>query len=392
MEKETIQASISDSKETPSSVENKEVTQIPAQNTKDVEFWIFNRKVLTLNLLECESLWELKSGIVLHPLISLFPNFEFVFEENEIGKVLSLTQYLQDKPLKKGENYRIEMVPKDPTIQESRGAVLSLVQLIQNPSTFLSNQMMKFFEIIGKQDFISQMLEDLTFECGEVSIEEALEPNLSSAEQFVRLEEFGKSKVLRLDSEKESVVQELQFLRQLVLPVNAQVNLQGFEEYFEVLVETMERKFLGFVFCKRGVYLSRRLEPKTQGEEVSLQLLSLPRENRKRLSGFFPSMIPLLSQESEAFAQRFQEFLDRDLAKVENSGVALMMNVVVDDARFENKHWLKSNVAQQHKLYGEGEWTCLTGRTATANVDVVCFGKAAFGANGRSEDSHAKVA
>jgi hypothetical protein len=321
--------------------------------SQNVEFWIIDRKILTLNLLECESLWELKTGLLLHPLVMLFSNFELFFNGKNIGEMVSLTEYITKETQGKDNGpFKVELVPGNLNIQEARQALLALVKLIQDPTTFLSNQMMKFHEIIGRQEFLGSTLSSLEFDCEDVGIENVLGNNLNVAQQFLKLHQNNENNLLKLDNLPEEKVRELQFLRQLVLPVNPQVNLQGFEEYFEVLVETIERTYLGFVFSKRGIYLSRR----QKNEDMSLQLLSLPRDNRKRMSGFYPSMIPLLVQESPAFAQRFQEMMQKDLTRVENDGLFLLLNCSLSDVRFQYKHWIKQKSLSMNTLLGEGRW------------------------------------
>lgn len=343
-------------------------TQKPAIS-QNVEFWIIDRKILTLNLHECESLWELKTGLLLHPLVMLFPNFDLFFNNKPIGEVMSLTEYISKETQDKtSRSYKIELVPGNLNIQEARHSILALVKLMQDPNNFLSNQMMRFHEIIGRQDFLGSALENLQFDCEEISIENVLGPNLTMAQQFLRLHQNAENNLLKLDTQPGEEVKELQFVRQLVLPVNPQINLQGFEEYFEVLVETIERKYLGFVFSKRGVYLSRR----QQNDDMSLQLLSMPRENRKRLSGFYPSMLPLLVQESRSFAQRFEELMEKDLTKIENDGLFLLLNCSLNDIRFQYKHWIKNKSLSTKTLLGEGkryDFVDIIYRNSIANVN-----------------------
>ena len=182
-----------------------------------------------------------------------------------------------------------------------------------------------------------------------------LSSDFNSAKQYLKLEVNENGKTIRLANKPESSIQELQFLRQLVLPVNPITNQEGFEEYFEVLVETIEHKLLGFVFCKRGVYLSRRIDKRNKGDEVSLQLLSLPRDNKKRLTGFFPSMIPILANESQSFAQRFQNFIENEIKQAESGGVDLLLNCTLKDIRFKYKHWLSQGPQKSIDLLGEGK-------------------------------------
>jgi len=345
---------------------NPDVEKTQPQKDQNVEFWIIDRKILSLNLLECESLWELKAGLLLHPLVMLFSNFELIFNEKPIDHIISLKDYIINETKGNEQSaYRIDLVPGNLNVQESREALLALVRLIQNPTKFLSNQMMRFYEIIGRQDFLQTTLSNLQFDCEELSIDNALSSGLSTAQQFVKLQKQDSNNVLKLDSHPENNVKELQFLRQLVLPVNSQINLQGFEEYFEVLIETIERKYLGFVFCKRGVYLSRR----HQNDEISLQLLSLPRENRKRLSGFYPSMIPLLVQESPAFAQRFEELMNNDLSRVENDGIFLILNCSLNDIRYQYKHWIQNKSLSVKNLLGEGRTLTLRNPITDVNIE-----------------------
>lgn len=344
-------------------------------DSQQIHFWILDRKILTLNLFECESLWELQTGLLLHPLVMLFPNFQFAYQNRPIGPVTSLTDYLRRVEAPRDCDLRIDLVPTDANIQQTRHALLAFVRLVKRPKEFLSNQMMKFFEVIGRQDFISQVLGDLAFDCEEMLFEDALTADVQSAQQFLRLQKSDKGSTLKLSQSPTETVKELQFLRKLILPPDTQVNLQGFEEYFEVLVETMERKHLGFVFCKRGVYLSRRFEQ--GGHEVSLRLLSLPRESRRRLTGFYPSMIPLLMQESPAFAGRFQELIERDLTQAETGGVGLLLDCSLGDVRSQYKHWLKPNSRATQRLLGEGSKS--NGRNPTANGDTA-HGRGAAGA------------
>lgn len=341
----------------PSQASPNEIPDVPAPQNSDsqqVQFWILDRQILTLNLAECESLWELQTGLLLHPLVMLFPNFQMAFQNKPIGPIASLSEFLRQAGAPHDSDLRIDLIPAHANIQQTRHSLLAFVRLIKSPKRFLSDQLMRFFEVIGRQEFITQTLRNLEFDCEDLPFDDALGSDLHNAQQFLRLQKTDKATTLKLSQTPFDSVKELQFLRKLVLPPNTQVNLQGFEEYFEVLVETMERRHLGFVFCKRGVYLSRRFEE--SGQEVSLQLLSLPRENRKRLTGFYPSMIPLLMQESPAFASRFQELVESDLARAETGGVALLLDCSLGDVRSGYKHWLKPNSTSTQKLLGEGKW------------------------------------
>jgi hypothetical protein len=294
---------------------------------------------------------------MMHPLVMLFPNFKLMYGDLTINLAMSWSEFTLKHEItaENDSTYRVDLIPGEFGVFEARQAVLALIRLIKNSEEFLANQMIRFFDVIGKQGFFSKMLENLSFECGDISFEETLKASLSSSQQFLKVRNLENGKAqLMLNNVEESSVKEVQFLRQLVLPVNENRNLQNSDEFFEVLVETMEHKYLGFVFCKRGVYLSRRVENKSSGDYVSMQLLSFPRENQKRLTGFFPSMISLLIQESPAFAQQFKNFLEYDISNINSSGASLLLNYSLNDIRNNYKHWLKLNNPDTHSLQGEG--------------------------------------
>lgn len=315
-----------------------------------------DQKILDVNLLECDSLWEINIELALHPLVCLFPNYQCVFNGKPIENIVSLSEFFSQKlPKDHSESIRIDLSPSSMSIQDSRRAVLSLVQLIKDPKIFLANQMYRFFETTGRKNLIEASLEGLEFDCEEISLDDAFTSDLKSAQQFLKIENGENGNILKLETKQSQSIREIQFLRQLVLPASQASSLEGFEEYFEVLVETIERKFLGFIFCKRGVYLSRKIEEREKGEEVSLKLLSFPRENKKRMSGFFPSMIPLLAKESVAFAQRFQEFVKIEVPASKDGGLDLLLNCSFDNARYQYKHWLSRGSTKSSDFLGEGK-------------------------------------
>ena len=335
--------------------ENQTEAPVPKKDSKIIQFWIMGQKVLEVSLMETESLWEIHVELSQHPLVSLFPNYQCFLNGKPMGKIESLPEYLKTElPKDHSGPVRIELSPSSMSIHQSRMAVLALVQLIKNPKVFLANKMFQFHQTVGRKNLIEAALQGLDFDCGQMTLEDCLASNLESAEQFLKLEIGEKGNTIRLEKNQTQEIRELQFLRQLVLP-SAQVSDQeGFEEYFEVLVETIERNFLGFVFSKRGVYLSRKIERLEKGEEVSLQLLSLPRENKKRMSGFFPSMIPLLAKESPAFAQRFQEFVEREIPASKEGEIEMLLKCPLKNIRFQYKHWLNQGALKSSDLLGEG--------------------------------------
>ena len=379
--------------ETPKNPKNQPAESQP----KDVTFWMFDQKLLTLNLLECESLWEIKTSLVTHPLPMLFPNFKFTLEGKSISLGQTLSEFLKNEGIQEPEDtYRVDLIPENMSIQDARKSLLALIKLIQNPESFLANQMMRFYDIIGKPTFFARALENLSFSCEDVPLEETLEASLHNSQQVLKIEKMESGdEGLSLSKSKETKVRELEFLRRLVLPEDSQQNLQGFEEYFEVLVETMEHTLLGFVFSKRGVYLSRRIKREGAGDSVSLHLLSLPREHRKRLTGFFPGLIPLLMQESPSFAERFQQFVDKDLPGAEAAGVSLLLNFSFSDVRNGYKHWISSGLSDLNKIQGEGTFFIFPGefikRTSTSNVNFVCVGKTNSGKTGTGTISYSEV-
>ena len=327
-----------ESKNQPDSEPNQEIREnAPTQTNENlpppvsIHFRLMGGNVLELDLAPHERLADLVNCIKEDPLVSLLRNFQFKLDgqfvnpSSTLGELASQANTTPDNsndgenetPGQNDENTQneregqtkeitsppllIELSPGPMNNFTAQQSLLSFIRLVQDPKVYLASKAFALFEVVNRQDWINLATQHLDFTCKNLNLENSLQPDLSSALQYLTVEKNDQSVQVSLQATPPAFASnpDLKFLRSLKLHAKKPDFFVAEEDYFQLEVETLEAKHLLLVFCRRGVYIAQDFDRMIQGSQ------------KRRQSGYYSSIIAALSAHSPLFAQHFQEFFTK---------------------------------------------------------------------------------
>lgn len=287
-----------------------------------VHFRLMGVNVLELELGPQEKLIDLVNCIKEDPLVSLLRNFQFQYDGQLVSPNSSLEELISSKSETQNDVQESEKNnsknPQSPLIVElspgsmsnftAQQSLLSFIELVQNPKNYLASKAFALFEVVNRQDWIALATQHLDFTCKNLTLNNSLKPDLSSALQYLTVEKNEKSVQVSLQATPPTFDSnpDLKFLKSLKLHAKKPDFFVAEEDYFQLEVETLEAKNLLLVFCRRGVYVAQDLNKMIQGSQ------------KRRKSGYYSSIIAALSAHSPLFVQHFQEFF-KEYTSLKNS-------------------------------------------------------------------------
>lgn len=343
-----------DEEDSQSMTKTSQIDQLEEHPTK-INFFMLDQLILSIYMIEYDCLWELKETLYDEPLVALFRNFDFSYKNTVLDLYSPLAEFYEQlsENEKKEKELRFELVPGQLNSLDAFKSLLSFAQFIQNDKKYLSTQTLKFFESIGKTDLINQSLSNINLECSEINLDKLLNEDLSYSSINTKVTQENDLTKVVLSDKSSDELGVLKYLAKIQIESSSQDELMTKEDFIEITVETLEKKILGIVLNKNGVYLNR-IET-IQGEVDNNYLAINPNRKKKRLSGYFPNFISLLCHESPMFASEFNIFLNSIYNSIHEASmnsisyIEILLNSDVNDITNDYKHWVKVYSKSQDK-------------------------------------------
>lgn len=268
-----------------------------------VRFMLMGVTVLELDVVPQERLADIAVCLKEDPLAALLRNFQFNFKDTVVDPLKPIFQILQEANTQHNiptDTVVFELSPGSMDNECAQKSLLALIQLIQDPKRYLASKAYAYFEVVNRQDILTLATQNLDFGCRELSLQDALSSDLTSALQFVSVQKQDQNVKIRVQNSPPSqdATPQIKFLRSLKLSANRPEYFVAEEDFFQLDVETLEDTEITLVFCRRGVYVAQSIDKIAHGSQ------------KRRQSGYYSSVITALAAHSPIFEQHFQEFFE----------------------------------------------------------------------------------
>lgn len=271
-----------------------------------VRFLLMGVTVLELDVVPQERLSDIAVCLKEDPLAALLRNFQFNFQNSVVDPLKPIQQILEEAKEPQSEDTMLstpvvfELSPGSMDNECAQKSLLALIHLIQDPRRYLASKAYAYFEVVNRQDILTLATQNLDFGCCELSLQDSLSSDLTSALQFVSVQKQEQNVKIRVQNSPPSQdsTPQIRFLRSLKLSANRPDYFVAEEDFFQLDVETLEDQEITLVFCRRGVYVAQSIDKIAQGSQ------------KRRQSGYYSSVITALAAQSPIFEQHFQEFFE----------------------------------------------------------------------------------
>ena len=245
-------------------------------------FRLRNIHVIELELSECEILSEIKSLLSENPFLKLHPNIKFLCQNTKINEFLPLSEQVDVS--KRQLVVDIAFEPFNARTAEKH--VFQCAEFFLKPAKFLSDGFIEFNTLVGKTEFIQQMIDGQRQEVRLFPCEQALASDLRLLESLSFLPQPAS---------------EALFFKQLAFsrynPPAGPLRLQ--DEFFYLDLCTKEGQYFCLTVARKGLFANESTEAAFSDRPRSRAFLSLV------------DLLAFLSPEFEHDLQGFVSFEDQ---------------------------------------------------------------------------------
>ena len=204
-----------------------------------VRFMLMGVTVLELDVVPQERLADIAVCLKEDPLAALLRNFQFNFKDTVVDPLKPIFQILQEANTQHNiptDTVVFELSPGSMDNECAQKSLLALIQLIQDPKRYLASKAYAYFEVVNRQDILTLATQNLDFGCRELSLQDALSSDLTSALQFVSVQKQDQNVKIRVQNSPPSqdATPQIKFLRSLKLSANRPEYFVAEEDFFQL--------------------------------------------------------------------------------------------------------------------------------------------------------------